>query len=101
MIECEWQAWYDRLPGGDNRLHVAGMCEVEDDSVQLFLEGDDGARPEGPDLIVLELKSRPPDAGDESMIDKQVSWTGEPGTGIRRVRIGGEADVTLNVRDVA
>jgi hypothetical protein len=101
MIECEWQAWYDRLPGGDNRLHVAGICEVEDDSVQLFLEGDDGTHPDQPELIVLELKSRPPDAGDESVIDKPVSWTGEPGTGIRRVQIGGETDVTVNVRDVA
>jgi hypothetical protein len=99
MIECEWQAWYDRLPGGGNRLHVAGMCEVEDDRVQLLLEGDDGTGGGEPDLIVLKLRSRPPNAGDESVIDKQVSWTGEPGTGIRRVRIGGETDVTVNVRD--
>jgi hypothetical protein len=101
MIECEWQAWYDRMPGGQNRLHVAGMCEVEDESVQLILEGEDGTRAEAPDLIELELRSRPPDAGDPSVIDKQVSWTGEPGAGIRRVRIGGETDVLLDVRDVA
>jgi hypothetical protein len=101
MIECEWQAWYDRLPGASNRLHVAAMCEVESKSVELRLEpGDEGVVDE-PDLIVLRLVSSPPDAGDESVFDKQVSWTGEPAERITRVRIEGETEVTLNVTDGA
>ena len=101
MIECEWQAWYDRLPGGDNRLHVAGMCEVESSSVDLRLEADDGGVDE-PDTLALKLISRPPEAGQRSVTDEQVSWTGEhakPGERIKRVRIGGETDVTLDVMD--
>ncbi len=101
MIECEWQAWYDRLPGGDHRLHVAGMCEVESSSVDLRLEPDDEG-PDEPDTLALTLISRPPEAGQRSVTDEQVSWTGEPGQSgerIKRVRIGGETDVTLEVRD--
>jgi hypothetical protein len=101
MIECEWQAWYDRLPGASNRLHVAGMCEVESNGVDLRLEADNDGVADEPDVIVLRLVSRPPDAGDESVLDKQVSWTGEPAERIRRVRIEGETEVTLNVRNGA
>ena len=101
MIECEWQAWYDRLPGGDNRLHVAGTCEVESSTVDLMLEPDDGDVDE-PATLALKLISRPPEAGQRSVIDEQVSWTGEPaqaGERVKRVRIGGETDVTLDVMD--
>lgn len=101
MIECEWQAWYDRLPGGDNRLHVAGMCEVESSSVDLSLEPDDEGVGES-DTLALKLISRPPEAGKRSVIDEQVSWTGGhavPGERIKRVRIGGETDVMLDVMD--
>jgi hypothetical protein len=101
VIDCEWQAWYDRLPGASNRLHVAGMCEVESLGVDLRLEPDGEAATDGPDMLALKLVSRPPDAGEQSVLDKQVSWTGEPEGRIRRVRIGGEADVLLDVKDVA
>jgi hypothetical protein len=101
MIECEWQAWYDRLPGASNRLHVAGICEVESPSVELRLEADNEGVADEPDLLALRLVSRPPDAGEQSVLDKQVSWTGEPEERITRVRIGGETDVTLTVKDVA
>jgi hypothetical protein len=103
MIECEWQAWYDHLPGGDNRLHVAGTCEVESSSVDLRLEPDHEGLDE-PDTIALKLISRPPEAGQRSVIDEQVSWTGGPaqaGERVKRVRIGGETDVTVEVRDGA
>jgi hypothetical protein len=103
MIECEWQAWYDRLPGGDNRLHVAGTCEVESSSVDLRLEPEEGTGGGGePDTLALKLISSPPEAGRRSVIDEQVSWTGEPvqpGERFKRVRIGGETDVTLEVMD--
>jgi hypothetical protein len=101
MIECEWQAWYDHLPGGDNRLHVAGTCEVESSTVVLRLEPEDEPVDE-PDTLALKLISRPPEAGQRSVIDEQVSWTGDhakPGERIKRVRIGGETDVTLDVMD--
>jgi hypothetical protein len=101
VIDCEWQAWYDRLPGASNRLHVAGMCEVESSSVELRLEPDEPGDGDGPDTIALKLVARPPDAGDRSVLDKQVSWTGEPEGRVKQVRIGGEADVTLTVKDVA
>jgi hypothetical protein len=101
MIECEWQAWYDRLPGSSNRLHVAGMCEVESQSVRLRLVRDDAASEAEPDMLVLTLMSEPPDAGEKSLEDKQVSWTGEPVAGIKRVRIEGETAVTVTVSDAA
>ncbi len=99
MIECAWQAWYDRLPGGDNRLHVVGMCEVESATVDLRLEPD-GRGGDEPDTLALTLISKPPEAGKRSVIDEQVSWTGEhvqAGERVKRVRIGGETDVTIEV----
>ena len=101
MIECEWQAWYDGQPGAVHRLHVAGLCEVESQSVRLRLVRDDDPSQPEPDMLVLTLTSEPPDAGEDSREDKQVTWTGEPVAGIKRVRIEGETAVTVTVRDAA
>jgi hypothetical protein len=96
VIACDWQAWYDRLPGTSQPpLHVAGSCEVDGSVVALSLEpAADGELGE----IALTLLAERADGGDHSQFEQQVSWTGQPGQDVERVRIGGEADALVEVR---
>jgi hypothetical protein len=45
------------------------------------------------------LRAKRPPAGDDMIAEKEVSWKGTA-PGIKQVRIQGEADETLKVRDV-
>jgi hypothetical protein len=96
VIECDWQAWYDRLPGSSEPpLHVAGSCEVDGSVVALRLEPAEG--PGEPGVIALTLATERADAADTTQLEQQISWSGQPGLGVERVRIGGEADALVEV----
>ena len=101
-MECfEWDAWYNRMPGaGDTDLHVTGKCRLESSSFELSLApGNEGIVDE-PDLFVLTLEVRRPPAGDDRMDEREVTWRGDAGQGIKRVRIQGEASAHIDVREV-
>jgi hypothetical protein len=99
VIACDWQAWYDRLPGSlEPPLHVAGSCEVDGSIVALRLEPAAEDVPEEPGVIALTLVAERADGGDTTQLEQQISWTGQPDQGVERVRIGGEANSLVEVR---
>jgi hypothetical protein len=101
-MECrEWDAWRDRMPGADPTVvHVAGVCTVPSSSVRLKLElGNEGII-DDPKLIALDLTSSRPDIGDDLMTEKDVSWAGPVDDRVINVRIQGEGDAHIDVRDV-
>lgn len=101
MTECrDWSAWYNRMPGADDpNLHVAGTCSKESSSIRLWLEpGNEGIVDE-PDLFVLELKAERPDFGDTQYVEESVSWEGNVGEDIKRVRVQGEASTEVPVTE--
>lgn len=101
MAECSgWKAWYNRMPGaGDPELRVTGTCEVESSSMRAPLElGDEGIIDE-PDLIALELRLERPEVGDDRMSEIPVEWHGDVGPNIKRVRIQGDAQAEIEVRE--
>ena len=100
-MECfDWDAWYDKMPGADHDvLHVAGRCQVASSSIELWLEPGNEGIVDDPELIVLELRANEPPAGDDMMVEKEVSWKGRA-PGIKRVRIQGGARAGVTVRDV-
>ena len=98
-MDCSnWSAWYNRQPGTDDPyLHVVGTCTLPSGSLRLELvPGDEGVVDE-PDLFVLQLVTRKPEIGDAMVIDRQVTWEGNAGPDIRRVRIQGEAEAMIEV----
>jgi hypothetical protein len=100
-MDCrEWEAWYNRMPGtNDSRLHVAGKCTLESSSISISLApGNEGVADE-PDLFVLELSVDRPSAGDTQVVERDVSWVGDAGHSIERVRIQGEASAEVTVFD--
>lgn len=99
MRECwDWEAWYNEMPGGDDsRLHVSGTCRCESSSIELELVPGNEGIVDQPELVVLELRSRRPDFGDDLVSDKPVTWEGEVGKAITRVRIQGEAEASIDV----
>src|SRR5687767_6553705 len=100
-MKCmDWDAWYDQMPGADHDvLHVAGRCEVESSSYELSLQPGNEGVIDDPELFVLELRVKRPPAGDDQMDEKEVGWR-NTAPGIKRVRIQGEANATVTVRDV-
>lgn len=98
-LECgQWSAWYNRMPPDpDPRLHVAGVCEMPQAGVKLTLEpGNVGIVPER-GLFVLELKAEWPQAGAAVVTEQSVSWEGETGEEVQRVRIQGAASAEIEV----
>ncbi|HYI32045.1 MAG TPA: hypothetical protein VEX88_01135 [Glaciibacter sp.] len=86
----DWDAWYNRQPGADDRrLYVAGKVDLPSSSIVPFLE----FRPDGivdePDLVTLRLIVHVPEIGDDRFVTKDVSWSQDVGQDIKRVRIIG------------
>jgi hypothetical protein len=86
----DWSAWYNRMPGSDDRdLHVSGICGVASSHTTVRLEpGDAGVVPEE-DLCVLQLVVARPDIDDDRYVELPVSWQGDVGPDKKRVRIHG------------
>lgn len=100
-MDCrDWEAWYNRMPGtNDPRLHVAGKCTLESSSISISLvPGNEGIVDE-PDLFVLDLRVERPDIGDTQVVERDVSWVGDAGPSIARVRIQGGASAQVSVFD--
>ena len=99
MVTCtDWTAWYNRMPGTDDReLHVAGKVECESSSIQLSLELDSDGIVDEPDLIALRLTATMPAIGDTQWIVKDVGWSGDVGPDITRVRIQGDCQAEIPV----
>ena len=99
-ISCEWSAWYNRMPGtSDPCLHVAGRCTLPSGSIQISLEpGNVGVGPE-PGLFVLQATVEVPDVGTDDVVEREVSWEGDVGPDIKRVRIQGDLDADIDVTD--
>ncbi len=100
-MECTWDAWRDRMPGADSSVvHVAGRCGVDNSSVELSLDLDSDGIVDDPELVALRLSVRRPPAGDTQFVEKEVGWAEPADPRVRRVRIQGEADAQIDVRDV-
>ena len=99
-ITCEWSAWYNRMPGTDDpNLHVAGRCQLPSGSIQITLKpGDEGIVDE-PDLFVLEATVEVPDVGTDDFVEREVTWEGDAGPDITRVRIQGDLQAEIEVTD--
>lgn len=100
-MDChDWSAWYNRMPGAnDPKLHVSGQCSLPSSSIRVELvPGNEGIVDE-PDLFVLELVVDEPDVGDTQFIERDITWIGNAGPDIERVRIQGAANALLEVFD--
>ncbi len=99
-ISCEWSAWYNRMPGGDDpNLHVSGRCQMPSSSIQVTLEpGNEGVVDE-PDLFVLEVSVTVPDVGTTDFVERDVTWEGDAGPDIKRVRIQGDLEAQMVVEE--
>lgn len=99
MVTCtDWTAWYNRMPGTDDRdLRVAGKVECESSSIEVRLELDNEGVADEPDLIALRLTATRPDFGDTQWIVKDVDWKGDVGPDIARVRIQGDCEAEIPV----
>lgn len=99
--DFDWEAWYNKMPGRDDpALHVAGSCELPSSNIELSLEpGNIGSVPE-PSVFALKLKITWPDFGDDVMTRKEVAWSADVGPGIELVRIQGDAQAEIIVKDV-
>jgi hypothetical protein len=99
VLECfDWSAWYNEMPPDPPPdLHVTGTCKTRSTGVTLTLElGDVGVVPE-PDLIALVLKAEASDGGGDAITEQTVSWEGDVGPDIKRVRIQGAAEAEIEV----
>lgn len=99
-ITCKWDAWYNRQPGADDpNLHVVGRCQLPSGSIQITLEpGNEGIMDE-PDLFVLQAKVEVPDVGTDDFVEREVSWEGDAGPDIKRVRVQGDLSADIEVRE--
>jgi len=89
------------MPGADpNVVHVRGECIVASSSIELELRPGNEGVVDDPKLLVLELVSREPPAGDTTVAEKEVSWRDVAGETVTNVRIQGEASASIQVRDV-
>lgn len=97
-IECEWSAWYNRQPPEpDPCLHVVGHCKLPSGSIEITLEpGDVGVAPD-PDLFALECRVEVPDVGTDDFVERDVTWEGDVGPDIKRVRIQGDLSAEVEV----
>lgn len=101
-LDCgQWSAWYNRMPPNpDPRLHVTGTCTLPMGGVKLTLEpGNVGVVPER-GLFVLELKAEWPEIGPDVITEQTVTWEGETGEEVQRVRIQGAASAEIEVKIV-
>lgn len=88
----DWAAWYNRMPGTtDPDLHVSGTCSIGGSTMLFLRPGNEGIVDE-PDLFVLELVIHANGPEGNSRADRVISWHGDVGSNITRVRING-ADV--------
>jgi len=100
-MDCfDWEAWCNRMPGArDEDLHVSGKCRLESSSLGLRLvPGNEGVVDE-PDLFVLSLEVDRPQVGDDRVEEREVSWSGDAGQGVQRVRLQGAASAEIAVRE--
>jgi hypothetical protein len=99
-VDCaKWSAFYNREPGGpeDPDLHVTGECTTRIGGVKLTLEpGEVGVAPE-PGLLALELTAELPEVVTEVVTPVSVSWSGDVGPDITRVRVQGAATAEIDV----
>ncbi len=101
MIDCaDWDAWYNKMPGADDEiLHVAGSCELPSSSFELKLDLGNEGPTDDPKVVVLQLTVVRPPAGDDRLDTRSVSWQ-DTMPGIAQVRIQGETEASINVRDI-
>lgn len=84
----DWSAWYDRMPGAeDPDLHVSGICLLDSSNIMVQLEPDNEGIVDDPELFVLKLVVTRPAVLDNVYVEREVSWRGDAGPGIKRVRI--------------
>ncbi len=97
-IQCgDWSAWYNRQPGAnDDRLHVAGKCRLPSGTHLMLEPVDIGVAPD-PGLFALQAStSRGYGVGHA---DDEVSWEGDAGPDINRVRIQGAVSAEIEVTE--
>lgn len=100
-VRCEWSAWYNRMPGRDDpNLYVAGRCGFPSGSMTWTLEPDNEGMVDDPELVVLRFTVETPEVGTDDFVERDVTWSGDAGPGVKRVQIRGDADVEIEVREV-
>ncbi|HYI61513.1 MAG TPA: hypothetical protein VEW93_06880 [Acidimicrobiales bacterium] len=98
-MDCyDWSAWYNRMPGTDDpNLRVVGTCQLNSSSQQLKLVPVADGVVDEPDLQTLRLVVETPDFGPTDIAERQVSWEGDVGPDIKRVKIQGAAEAEIEV----
>ena len=97
-IDCEWSAWYNRQPPGDDPdLHVVGRCKLPSGSIQVRLEQGNEGIVDNPKLFVLECSVEVPPVGTDDWVEREVSWQDDVGQDVETVRIQGDLSATVKV----
>jgi hypothetical protein len=101
LIESrDWQAWYNRMPGADDRdLHVSGVCVLESSSFTVRLEPGNESVVDDPAVFVLELIEERPQVGDDRVTEKVVEGHGPAGDGISEVQVRGAVEAAVAVSE--
>jgi hypothetical protein len=90
VVTRDWSAWYNRMPPVNHPdLHVSGTCYLQSSSTTVRLEPGNEGIIDDPELFVLRLVVTTPDIHDDRYVEREVSWQGDVGQGIKRVRING------------
>jgi hypothetical protein len=99
-VVCDgWDAWYNRMPGiHDAELHVFGTCHLPSSNIEVSLELADPGVASEPEVVALRLRLSEPDFGDDLMTDREVKWNQDVGPDVKRVRIVGDAEASIEVR---
>jgi hypothetical protein len=98
----DWSAWYNKMPGADDRnIHVAGTCVLPSSAATARLEPRVSAETDHPGLQMFTLIVEMPAIGDTSIAARQVTWDGDVGADITHVKIFVERgdDVDIDVVD--
>ncbi len=103
MCDCgEWSAWYDRMPGkGEPTLHVSGACTCESGGIDIDLAPGNPGTPGDPSEFVLRCTITRPVSGSTVITEVPVKWSDDVGERAERVRIYGDAEAVIPIKDVS
>jgi hypothetical protein len=97
-IECEWSAWYNRMPGrNDPDLHVNAHCKLPSGSIQVRLEPGNEGIVDDPKVFVLQATVDVPDIGTDDYVERDFPWQEDVGQDIEEVRVQGDLNATVKV----
>ena len=88
MQTRDWSAWYNRMPGSEDRdIHVAGTVDLPSSAAEARLEPRVSKESDPPGLQIFALIVEMPAIGDTSIATREVTWVGDVGQDITQVKI--------------